>query len=242
MVEYLPGQFDQRADSAAQCISLVAQCERPAVRSAAVYMLSGSLTSEELNRIKAYIINPVDSREAALECCDTLAMRCDEPAQPPRVKLFDTPAKLLIALYGLAMDVADAECLKVYIKTENREPTLTELRVIDTYWSDHCRHTTFNTHLTDVEFEDERVRREFEIYLALRECIGDNKPVCLMDFACVAAKALKKSGELRNLDESDEINACTEKIKVDSDGVEEPWLLQFKNDTPKHPTEHEPIG
>lgn len=241
-VEYLPGQFDQRADSAAQCISLVAQCERPAVRSAAVYMLSGSLTSEELNRIKAYIINPVDSREAALECCDTLAMRCDEPAQPPRVKLFDTPAKELIALYGLAMDEADAECLKVYFKTENREPTLTELRVIDTYWSDHCRHTTFNTHLTDVEFEDERVRREFENYLALRESIGDKKPVCLMDIACVAAKALKKSGELRNLDESDEINACTVKIKVDADGVEEPWLLLFKNETHNHPTEIEPFG
>lgn len=241
-VEYLPGQFDQRADSAAQCISLVAQCERPAVRSAAVYMLSGSLTSEELNRIKAYIINPVDSREAALERCDTLAMRCDEPAQPPRVKLFDTPAKELIALYGLAMDEADAECLKVYFKTENREPTLTELRVIDTYWSDHCRHTTFNTHLTDVEFEDERVRREFENYLALRESIGDKKPVCLMDIACVAAKALKKSGELRNLDESDEINACTVKIKVDADGVEEPWLLLFKNETHNHPTEIEPFG
>lgn len=241
-VEYLPGQFDQRADSAAQCISLVAQCERPAVRSAAVYMLSGSLTSEELNRIKAYIINPVDSREAALECCDTLAMRCDEPAQPPRVKLFDTPAKELIALYGLAMDEADAECLKVYFKTENREPTLTELRVIDTYWSDHCRHTTFNTHLTDVEFEDERVRREFENYLALRESIGDKKPVCLMDIACVAAKALKKSGELRNLDESDDINACTVKIKVDADGVEEPWLLLFKNETHNHPTEIEPFG
>ena len=133
------------------------------------------------------------------------------------------------------MDEADAECLKVYFKTENREPTLTELRVIDTYWSDHCRHTTFNTHLTDVEFEDERVRREFENYIALRESIGDKKPVCLMDIACVAAKALKKSGELRNLDESDEINACTVKIKVDADGVEEPWLLLFKNETHNHP-------
>lgn len=155
-------------------------------------MLSGSLTSEELNRIKAYIINPVDSREAALECCDTLAMRCDEPAQPPRVKLFDTPAKELIALYGLAMDEADAECLKVYFKTENREPTLTELRVIDTYWSDHCRHTTFNTHLTDVEFEDERVRREFENYIALRESIGDKNPYASWILPALRQRHLKK--------------------------------------------------
>lgn len=241
-VEYLPGQFDQRADSAAQCISLVAQCERPTVRSAAVYVLSGALTNDELAKIKAYIINPVDSREAALECFETLAMRCDEPAQPPRVRLFDTPSRELIALYGLAMDEADVECLKNYFKTENREPTLTELRVIDTYWSDHCRHTTFNTHLTEVEFEDERVQKEFESYLALRERIGDKKPVCLMDLACVAAKALKKSGDLRNLDESDEINACTVKIKVEADGVEEPWLLLFKNETHNHPTEIEPFG
>ena len=241
-VEYLPGQFDQRADSAAQCISLVATCERPAVRSATVYMLFGSLTEADIARIKAYIINPVDSREAAMELPLTLALPHEEPPFPANVPLFDrTPAEL-IKQYGLAMDEADVAFVAEHFKKERREPTVTELRVIDTYWSDHCRHTTFNTRLTDVEFDDPKVQKSFEKYLALRSEIGDKKPVCLMDLACIAAKALKKSGELTALDESREINACTVRVKVDVDGKEEPWLLLFKNETHNHPTEIEPFG
>ncbi len=241
-VEYLPGQFDQRADSAAQCISLAASVERPAVRSAVVYMLYGRLSEEEIAKIKAYIINPVDSREAAMELPETLALPHIEPPFPETVPLAAfTPAEL-IKKYGLAMDEADVAFVAEHFKAEHRDPTITEIRVIDTYWSDHCRHTTFNTRLMDVEFEDEKVQQSFEKYLALRNEIGDKKPVCLMDLACIAAKALKKSGELTNLDESREINACTVRVKVDVDGVEEPWLLLFKNETHNHPTEIEPFG
>lgn len=240
--EYLPGQFDQRADSAAQCISLIAACERPLVRSAVVYKLYGDLTNEDIAKIKKYIINPVDSREACMEIPDTLRMTVEEPAPVPTVALSTTEAKELIKQYGLAMDEADVEFIKNYFADEGREPTLTELKVIDTYWSDHCRHTTFNTEIVNVEFDDEKVRRAFERYLKIREAVGDKKPVCLMDMACIAAKALKKSGELKNLDESDEINACTVKVKVDVNGAEEPWLLLFKNETHNHPTEIEPFG
>ena len=241
-VEYLPGQFDQRADSAAQCISLVAACERPIVRSAVVYMLTGELSCEQVDRIKRYIINPVDSREAELAMPDTLKMEKTEVASVGYVPLSEAEPGELIKSYGLAMDEADVMMLKDYFASENREPTVTELRVIDTYWSDHCRHTTFNTEIVNVEFEDERVRRSFERYLELRKSTGDKKSVCLMDLACIAAKALKKSGELRNLDESDEINACTVRVDVDVDGKNEPWLLLFKNETHNHPTEIEPFG
>ncbi len=241
-VEYLPGQFDQRADSAAQCISLVATCERPAVRSAVVYMLLGELTEDEVTAIKAYIINPVDSREAAMDKPETLALPHEEPPFPATVALSETEPAELIKQYGLAMDEADVRFVAEYFASENREPTLTELRVIDTYWSDHCRHTTFNTRLTSARFDDAKVQKSYENYLALRERIGDKKPVCLMDLATVAAKALKRSGDLKNLDESREINACTVRVNVDVDGVEEPWLLLFKNETHNHPTEIEPFG
>ena len=164
-VEYLPGQFDQRADSAAQCISLVAACERPIVRSAVVYMLTGELSCEQVDRIKRYIINPVDSREAELSVPDTLKMEKTEVASVGYVPLSEAEPGELIKSYGLAMDEADVMMLKDYFASENREPTVTELRVIDTYWSDHCRHTTFNTEIVNVEFEDERVRRSFERYL-----------------------------------------------------------------------------
>lgn len=240
--EYLPGQFDQRADSAAQCISLIAACERPLVRSAVVYMLYGNISREDVEKIKRYIINPVDSREADMELPKTLRMTVEEPAPVPNVFLSTADAKELIKQYGLAMDEADVAFIKNYFAEEGREPTLTELKVIDTYWSDHCRHTTFNTKIVDIEFEDEKVRQAFERYLKIRESVGDKKPMCLMDMACIAAKALKKSGDLKNLDESDEINACTVKVNVDVDGVEEPWLMLFKNETHNHPTEIEPFG
>lgn len=240
--EYLPGQFDQRADSAAQCIGLVAACERPIVRSAIVYMLYGKLTAEQVNRIKQYIINPVDSREAALEIPVTLSMEVPEVKSVESVPIFDIEPKSLINKYGLAMDEADVNMLRDYFFSEKREPTITELRVIDTYWSDHCRHTTFNTEIVHAEFEDQKTQRAFESYLALRDKLGDKKSVCLMDLACIAAKALKKSGDLKNLDESDEINACTVRVEVDVDGKNEPWLLLFKNETHNHPTEIEPFG
>lgn len=241
-VEYVPGQFDQRADSAAQCISLVAMCDRPIVRSATVYMLYGDISTENIDKIKKYIINPVDSREASMDLPETLRMSVIEPEPVPYVNLSGTDEKTLIKEYGLAMDEADVAFIKEYFASENREPTLTELKVIDTYWSDHCRHTTFNTEIVNVKFEDAKVEKAFNDYLALREEIGDKKPVCFMDMACVAAKALKKMGELKNLDESDEINACTVRVNVDVDGKEEPWLLLFKNETHNHPTEIEPFG
>lgn len=241
-VEYLPGQFDQRADSAAQCISLVAMCDRPIVKSATVYMLYGDVLEKDVESIKAYIINPVDSREASMELPETLKTEYAEPAEPPIVPISGIESKTLIKQYGLAMDEADVEFIKTYFASENREPTLTEIKVIDTYWSDHCRHTTFNTRLDELRFDDEKVERSYKNYLALREKIGDKKPVCLMDMACIAAKALKKSGELNNLDESDEINACTVRVDVDVDGNKEPWLLLFKNETHNHPTEIEPFG
>ncbi len=240
--EYLPGQFDQRADSAAQCIGLVAACERPIVRSAVVYLLYGDLTEVQFEKIKKYIINPVDSREASIDLPETLRMEVPEVKPVESVPLSSTEPRILIKQYGLAMDEADVLMLRDYFKSEGREPTITELRVIDTYWSDHCRHTTFNTEIVHAEFEDEKTQRAFEKYLALRNKLGDKKSICLMDLACIAAKALKRSGDLKGLDESDEINACTVKVDVDVDGKQEPWLLLFKNETHNHPTEIEPFG
>ncbi len=240
-VSYLPGQFDQRADSAAQCIGLVTAGERPAVRSATVYLLYGELSEGDIARIKGYIINPVDSMEAEAGIPETLAMPFEEPPMPERIDL-SGPAAEIIKKYCLAMDEADLAFVASYFKSENRMPTMTELRVIDTYWSDHCRHTTFNTELKDVRFDDEKSKKPFERYLELRERLGVKKPVCLMDIAVIAAKALKKSGELKNLDESREINACTVRVNIDVDGKPEPWLLLFKNETHNHPTEIEPFG
>ncbi len=242
VTEYLPGQFDQRADSAAQCISLVGSCERPAVRSAVVYALVGDITSEQLEKVKKYIINPVDSREADMNKPETLKMAQTEVKDVESVPLSEIDSKELIAKYGLAMDEADVNMLKDYFASEHREPTITELKVIDTYWSDHCRHTTFNTEITQAQINDKKVANAYRRYLSLRNEIGDKKDVCLMDMGCFAAKALKKEGVLKNLDESDEINACTVKVDVDVDGVKEPWLLLFKNETHNHPTEIEPFG
>ena len=245
-VEYLPGQYDQRADSAAQCIQILSQGERPTVRSARVYLLFGELSEADIRAIQGYVINPVDSRIAALETYDTLAMTYDIPESVALFEGFldlkdeDIPA--FIAKNGLAMDEGDVACCREYFRSEHRDPTVTEIKMIDTYWSDHCRHTTFNTVIEHAEFEDETLRRTYEEYLRTREELGRTKPVTLMDIGTIAAKSLKASGELAKLDESEEINACTVKIKVTVDGEEQDWLLLFKNETHNHPTEIEPFG
>ena len=245
-VEYLPGQFDQRADSAAQCIQLISCGERPIVRAAKVYALYGDLTEDEIAAIKRYVINPVDSREASLELPGTLSIAYDVP-DDVRVmtgfcELDDAGLAGLISELGLAMDIDDIRFCQAYFRSERRDPTLTEIRMADTYWSDHCRHTTFLTVIDDVSFDDKTVEAAYNEYLETRKKLGKTGPVCLMDIATMAAKALKADGRLTNLDESDEINACTVKINVTVDGKEEPWLLLFKNETHNHPTEIEPFG
>ncbi len=244
--EYLPGQFDQRADSAAQCIQIISQGERPVIRSAKVYALYGELSDKDIAEIKKYVINPVEAREAALTLPETLAVKYDIPTT---VKTLDGFLSLdraglekLVKDMGLAMDADDIAFCQNYFKSENREPTITEIRMIDTYWSDHCRHTTFLTVIDGVKFEDELLQKAYDEYIAVRKELGRTKPVCLMDIATIAVKYLKKQGKLDKLDESEEINACTVKINVDVDGVSEPWLLLFKNETHNHPTEIEPFG
>ncbi|MBR2784057.1 MAG: phosphoribosylformylglycinamidine synthase [Firmicutes bacterium] len=245
-VEALPGQFDQRADSAAQCIQLVSGGERPLVRNARIYLLAGDLDDAEFEAVKKYLINPVESREASLAEYDTLAV--DYPA-PPDVPLLtgfaaasDAELAAYVSTYGLAMDLADLRCCRDYFAAEQRDPSLTELRVLDTYWSDHCRHTTFNTTIDSIQLLDPDAARAWERYLATRQELGREKPVNLMDIATGAARYLKHTGVLKDLDESPEINACTVKLQVDVDGEDQPWLLLFKNETHNHPTEIEPFG
>ena len=244
--EYLPGQFDQRADSAAQCIQLISHGDKPTVASARVYMLYGKMSDSEIARIKRHVINPVEAREASLSPKATLKTEYDIPTE---VKSLDGFLELdsdgltaLISDMGLAMDLDDIKFCQNYFKTEHRCPTVTEIKLIDTYWSDHCRHTTFNTTVDSVHFEDEVIERTYQDYLASRKMLGRTKPINLMDIGTIAAKCLKKCGKLDGLDESEEINACTVKITVDVDGKDEPWLLLFKNETHNHPTEIEPFG
>ena len=245
-VEYLPGQFDQRADSAAQCIQIISQGDRPVIRSAKVYALYGNLTDSDIAEIKKYVINPVEAREADMALPETLVTKFDIPTT---VKTLDGFLSLdrkgledFVKDMGLAMDADDIAFCQNYFKTEGREPTITEIRMIDTYWSDHCRHTTFLTVIDDVKFEDDLLQSAYDEYIAVRKELGRTKPICLMDIATVAVKYLKENGKLDKLDESEEINACTVKINVDVDGVSEPWLLLFKNETHNHPTEIEPFG
>ncbi len=246
-VEYLPGQYDQRADSAAQCIQLISQGERPTVKTAKLYILSGELTENDIARIKHHVINPVEAREASLALPETLATDFVPPAP---VAVLDGFTKLdsdglaaFVKERGLAMDNDDIAFCKEYFLSENRDPTITEIKMIDTYWSDHCRHTTFGTVIDSFESEDTEVKEVYEGYLELRRALGrEHKPICLMDIATVGARYLKATGKLTDLDESEEINACTVKIKVDHDGKEEDWLLLFKNETHNHPTEIEPFG
>ena len=245
-VEYLPGQFDQRADSAAQCIQLISQGDRPLIRTAKVYMLYGSVAPAELDAIKKYVINPVEAREASLEKPETLEIKYDIPSGVATLDGFtslDSDGLAdFVSRYGLAMDTDDIKFCQDYFKSEHRDPTMTEIRMIDTYWSDHCRHTTFLTHIDGAVFEDELLQSAYDEYMAVRRELGRTKPVCLMDIATVAVKYLKAHGKLDKLDESEEINACTVKIKVNVDGSDEDWLLLFKNETHNHPTEIEPFG
>ena len=246
-VESLPGQFDQRADSAAQCIQIISQGERPLIRTAKVYALYGNLTQEELAEFKKYVINPVECREASLEIPETLAIPYEIPTQVATLEGFTQLDKQgledFINHYGLAMDLDDITFCQSYFVSEHRDPTITEIRMIDTYWSDHCRHTTFGTIIDDVAFADPLLQKTYETYLATRNALGRQaKPICLMDLATIAVKHLRSVGKLNKLDESEEINACTVKMNVTVDGVEEPWLLLFKNETHNHPTEIEPFG
>ena len=245
-VEYLPGQFDQRADSAAQCVQMIAQCDRPTVRSAHVYLLEGNLSAEDVAAIKHHVINPVESREAALELPETLDMEYTIPEAVATIEGFteldEAGLQAMITDMGLAMDLADIRMVRDYFRSENRQPTITEIRVLDTYWSDHCRHTTFNTIIDSVSFESKEIQKTWDAYIGTRKDLGRTKPICLMDLGTIAAKALKKSGQLTKLDESEEINACTVKMKVTVDGEAQDWLLLFKNETHNHPTEIEPFG
>lgn len=246
-VEPLPGQFDQRADSAAQCIQIVSQQEKPLVSTAKIYVLYGHLSASEIEKIKKYVINPVEAREASLEKPYTLAVKYDIPTSVKTLvgfnSLDENGLAEFVKNYGLAMDAADIAFCQSYFKSENREPTLTEIRMIDTYWSDHCRHTTFLTTIDSVKFDDPIFEDAWQEYLESRKSLNrTEKPVNLMDLATIGAKTLKKRGLLDKLDESDEINACTVKIEIEVDGKKENWLLLFKNETHNHPTEIEPFG
>ena len=245
-VEPLPGQFDQRADSAAQCIQILSQGERPLVRTAKIYILEGQLSEEDVDAIRKYVINPVECRQASLDMPETLEMEVNIPESVAVVdgflKLDRDGLEQLVKKLGLAMDLDDIAFCQAYFKTEDRDPTITEIRMIDTYWSDHCRHTTFNTTIDDVKFEDELLQNAYNEYLATRKELGRTKPINLMDIGTLAGKYLRKNGYLEKLYESEEINACTVRMTVTVDGEEQPWLLLFKNETHNHPTEIEPFG
>ena len=253
-VEYLPGQFDQRADSAVQCVQFLKEDEQPIIKSATTYVIEGNITDEEFEAIKNHCINPVDSRETGMVKPETLITKFEEPED---VKIFDgfidmeeAALKELYASLNLAMTFKDFQHIQNYFKNEEkRNPSMTEIRVLDTYWSDHCRHTTFSTELKNVTFKDgdykEPIVKTYEQYLADREVLykgRDDKFICLMDLALLAMKKLKSEGKLQDQEESDEINACSIVVPVDVDGKEEEWLINFKNETHNHPTEIEPFG
>ena len=252
-VEYLPGQYDQRADSASQCIKLMNAEADATVKFARVIILEGDLDDQQVETIRSYCVNPVDSQIAADEKPENLEMETTVPEDVAVITGFRTMDEATLENYrkemGFAMSPADIQFVqKYYAEDEDRDPTLTELKVIDTYWSDHCRHTTFNTTLEEVTFEDSPygriVKEAFDQYMAMRKDVyGDrDKNLCLMDMACIGAKYLKKHGKVDNLDESEEINACSIKVKAKIDGKEEDWLVMFKNETHNHPTEIEPFG
>ena len=253
-VEFLPGQFDQRADSAVQCVQFIKEDETPVIKTATTYVIEGEITDAEFEAIKSHCINPVDSRETGMDKPETLVTVFEEPED---VKIFDgfkempeTELKELYDSLGLAMTFKDFFHIQGYFKgEEDRDPTMTEIRVLDTYWSDHCRHTTFSTELKEVTFEDgdykEPLVKTYERYLEDRSEIfkgREDKFVCLMDLALMAMRKLKKEGKLNDQEESDEINACSIVVPVVVDGKEEEWLVNFKNETHNHPTEIEPFG
>ena len=244
--EYLPGQFDQRAESASQCIQIISQGKKPLIKTAKVYALYGNLTKKDIEKIKKYIINPVEMREANFLKPGTLKEKYKIPKTVKILKGFinlkDKELFDFIKSYDLAMDFDDLKFCREYFLSEKRNPTITEIKVIDTYWSDHCRHTTFLTIIDNVEFEDELLQKTYKEYLTIRKELKDNKPICLMDLATVLIKYFKKNGKLKKLDESEEINACSVKINIEVDGKIENWILLFKNETHNHPTEIEPFG
>lgn len=249
--EYLPGQFDQRADSAAQCVQIMTGGEKPIVRTAKIVVLCGDISDDDVNSAADYCINPVESRRASIEMPESLIDKSDEPADVATIDGFcdadDDGLKAMIADMGLAMDFDDISFCRDYFKnTEKRNPTVTEIRMIDTYWSDHCRHTTFSTILDNVKIDDEVIAAAYEEYKKSRDFVYQNrtpKNICLMDIATIAVKELKKQGRLSALDESEEINACSINVKLDmADGTKEDWLIMFKNETHNHPTEIEPFG
>ena len=252
--EYLPGQYDQRADSAAQCLQLLTAGERPKVASAKVIAVKGDISDDEFEKIKSYIINPVESRVASMELPETLDIKTDVPADIVRIDGFIEMSDDEIAAYhgsmGLAMSVADLCWVRDYFKNdEKRNPSLTEIKVIDTYWSDHCRHTTFATQLDEITINEGKysaaIEKALDQYFEARADLyagRTDKIVCLMDMACIGTKYLKKHGYVDDLDESEEINACSINVDVEIDGKKEPWLVQFKNETHNHPTEIEPFG
>ena len=249
--EYLPGQFDQRADSAAQCVQIMTGGEKPIVRTAKIVVLCGDISDDDVNSAANYCINPVESRRASIEMPESLIDKSDEPLDVATIDGFcdadDDGLKAMIADMGLAMDFDDISLCRDYFKnTEKRNPTVTEIRMIDTYWSDHCRHTTFSTILDNVKIDDEIIAAAYEEYKKSRDFVYQNrtpKNICLMDIATIAVKELKKQGRLSALDESEEINACSINVKLDmADGTKEDWLIMFKNETHNHPTEIEPFG
>ena len=249
--EYLPGQFDQRADSAAQCVQIMTGGEKPIVRTAKIVVLCGDISDDDVNSAANYCINPVESRRASIEMPESLIDKSDEPLDVVTIDGFcdadDDGLKAMIADMGLAMDFDDISFCRDYFKnTEKRNPTVTEIRMIDTYWSDHCRHTTFSTILDNVKIDDEIIAAAYEEYKKSRDFVYQNrtpKNICLMDIATIAVKELKKQGRLSALDESEEINACSINVKLDmADGTKEDWLIMFKNETHNHPTEIEPFG
>ncbi len=250
-VESLPGQYDQRADSCAQCIQMITCGDRPLIRTARIYVLSGDLTEEDLHKIKSDLINPVESREASLDKPETLHQ---EHPVPPDVAVIDgflamddAALQTIHETYGLAMDLEDLHVFQEHFRQIDRDPTVTELKLIDTYWSDHCRHTTFSTHIDQVDIQDYEIHKSYERYLAAREEVygpekAAQRPQTLMDLATLGTKVLKKRGQIPMLDESEEINACSVHIRPTIDGEEQDWLLMFKNETHNHPTEIEPFG
>ncbi|MBE6845751.1 MAG: phosphoribosylformylglycinamidine synthase [Ruminococcus sp.] len=247
-VEYLPGQFDQRADSCEQCIQILTQKDRCRVKNARVYIVEGRISDEEFEKLKNYLINPVESREASLDTFKTLDTEYEIPEKVEVlenfIRLNDKGLAAFITEFGLAMDFDDIKFCQAYFKdTEKRDPTITEIRMIDTYWSDHCRHTTFSTNIENVNIDSPYIKETYDLYLNIRDELGRNeKPVTLMDMATLAVKKLKADGKLNDLDESEEINACSVKIKVNTDDGEQDWILMFKNETHNHPTEIEPFG
>ena len=249
-VEFMPGQFDQRANSLSECLQILTEGIKPVSKSAKIYVLKGNLKEEEVNKIKSYIINPVDSRECSLERLNSLDEKQDEPDDVSIVEGFismtEEDSKRFYEKYGFAMDMEDLKfCQKYFRDEEKRDPTITEMKMIDTYWSDHCRHTTFLSKLEKIEINWDLANKIFEDYKKSREFVYDGKKakdICLMDIATIAVKELKKKGLLKDLDESEEINACSIKANILVDGREEEYLIMFKNETHNHPTEIEPFG